>query len=63
METLEESFCCHSKMTKMNAGNAIFEFVKFSYFGSDVCITGHDIFKKLLDPVVLEVNLRYLSFS
>ena len=25
---------------------------------SDECITGHELFKKLLDPVVLEVNLR-----
>ena len=59
MEKLEESFCCHSKMTKMNEGKGnICIIFLFYYFGPDECITGHELFKKLLDPVVLEVNLR-----
>ena len=52
METLEESICCKNSKCVDKAGLDL---------STDGCITEKEIFKKLLDPAVLEVNLRLVT--
>ena len=65
MDTVEESVCCHSKLSKSDDGNKFVSMVcnlqHCNFLGE--CITGHEMFHKLLDPMVLEVNLRLLYFT
>ena len=65
METIAESFCCLPKYKSKVEGlkNFLFYFIwkpsLFKYWFLGKCITDLKMFNRLLDPTVLEVNLRW----